>query len=103
MKTAKTIGKLCSDAKMSRYELYRADNSVQLSVNRSDTDARLRKIFAPTSSLRLPHSTNFWQWSEEETMSWWDSWWEQKPYAILHARTTRPTSPYSASTVNNKL
>ena len=47
---------------------------------------RLRKIFAPTmdptSSLRLPHSTNFWQWSEEETMSWWDPWWEQKSYAI---------------------
>ena len=43
---------------------------------------RLRKIFAttmdPTSSLRLPHSTNFSQWSEEETMSWWDLWWEQK-------------------------
>ena len=46
----------------------------------------LRKIFAPTmdptSSLRLPHLTNFWQWSEEETVSWWDSWCEQKSYAI---------------------
>ena len=36
----------------------------------------------PTSSLRLPHSTNFWQWSEEETMSWWEPWWEQKSYAF---------------------
>ena len=50
------------------------------------SDPRMRKIFAPTmhptSSLRLPHSTNFWQWSEEETMSWWDPWWEKKSYAF---------------------
>ena len=47
---------------------------------------RMRKIFPPTmdptSSLRLPHSTNFWQWSEEETVSWWEPWWEQKSYAF---------------------
>ena len=33
------------------------------------SDPRMRKIFAPTMhptrSLRLPNSTNFWQWSEE--------------------------------------
>ena len=27
----------------------------------STSDPRMRKIFAPTSSLRLPHSTNFVQ------------------------------------------
>ena len=28
-----------------------------------------------SSSLCLPHSTNLWQWSEEEAMSWEGPWW----------------------------
>ena len=27
-----------------------------------------------SSSLRLPHSTNLWHWSEEEAMSWEHPW-----------------------------
>ena len=47
---------------------------------------RLRKIFAPTmdptSSWFLPRSTARSLLNEEDAMSWWDPWWEQKPYAI---------------------
>ena len=39
------------------------------------SDPRTWELAAPTidasSSLCLPHSTNLWQSSEEEAMSWW--------------------------------
>ena len=47
---------------------------------------RFRKIFAPTmdpsSSRFLPRSTARSWLNEEDAMSWWDPWWEQKSYAI---------------------
>ena len=43
------------------------------------SDPRTWELAVPTidasSSLCLPHSTNLWQSSEEEAMSWWDLWW----------------------------
>ena len=44
-----------------------------------DSDPRTWELAAPTidasNSLCLPHSTNLWQSSEEEAMSWWGLWW----------------------------
>ena len=46
----------------------------------------MRKIFAPTmdptSSWFLPRSTARSWLNEEDAMSWWDAWWEQKSYAF---------------------
>ena len=43
------------------------------------SDPRTWELAAPsidaTSSLCLPHSTNVWQSSEKEAMSWWGLWW----------------------------
>ena len=43
------------------------------------SDPRTWELAAPTvgasSSLCLPHSSNLWQSSEEEAMSWWCLWW----------------------------
>ena len=43
------------------------------------SDPRTWELAAPTidisSSLCLLHSTNLWQSSEEEAMSWWGLWW----------------------------
>ena len=48
--------------------------------NTGISDPRTWELAAPTidasSSLCLPHSTNLWQSSEEEAMSWWGLWWE---------------------------
>ena len=43
------------------------------------SDPRTWELAAPTidasSSLCLPYSTNLWQSSKEEAMSWWGLWW----------------------------
>ena len=50
------------------------------------SDPRMRKIFAPimdpTSSWFLPRSTARSWLNEEDAMSSWDAWWEQKSYAF---------------------
>ena len=47
------------------------------------SDPRTWELAAPTidasSSLCLPHSTNLWQSSEKEAMSWWVVWWGPPP------------------------
>ena len=44
-----------------------------------NSDLRTWDLAAPTidasSSLRLPHLTNLWQWREEEAMTWRSLWW----------------------------
>ena len=63
------------------------------------SDARMRKIFAPTmdptSSWFLPRSTARSWLNEEDAMSWLDAWWEQKSYAFWdHCLFGRVTLKY---------
>ena len=81
-------------------EVYRSWRNIKfLCAGARSSDPRMRKIFAPTmdptSSWFLPRSTARSWLNEEDAMSWWDAWWEQKSYAFWdHWPAASPSSPH---------
>ena len=75
---------------------------------RRNSDSRTWELAAPTidasSSLCLPHSTNLWQSSEEEAMSWWGiRWGPPAPTFWDHCAVTDTGLNHSCNTASSSL